>query len=170
MILKTTALILCISIVLSLNGQLRGQKCDACTKRGIRMAISLAAGTIRTPEFEGKGKYYNINIDAKWLLPPEELKCRMGFAVVPSDSKCKQAPLLDLEWRVLEGRQVVAEGVDKGVTSHFEADSEWLTRNVGSFLSVAHHKYVVEITVKQDASVLNVTQPRLIVEQPGFSM
>jgi hypothetical protein len=60
--------------------------------------------------------------------------------------------------------------VDKGVTSHFEADSEWLTRNVGSFLSVAHHKYVVEITVKQDASVLNVTQPRLIVEQPGFSM
>jgi hypothetical protein len=170
MIFNAAQHFLVLSVLLIHCGALSAQKCDACTKRGLRMAISLAAGTIRTPEFEAKGKYYNINIDAKWLLPTEELKCQMGFAVVPADSPCKQTPLLDIKWRVLDGKQVVAEGVDNGITSHFEADSDWLTRNVGTFLGVAHHKYVLELTFIKDASLLNVAQPRLVVEYPGFSM
>jgi hypothetical protein len=133
------------------------------------MPISLAAGTVRTPEFAVKNKYYNIEIDVKWLLPTDELRCRMGFAVSPSDTHCKWDPLLETKWRVLDGDRVVAEGYDKGRTGNFEADSHALTRWITRFKGEAHHKYIVELTFIKDASVLNVTQPRLIVEPPGFS-
>ncbi len=133
------------------------------------MPISLAAGTVRTQEFAVQNKYYNIDIDAKWLLPADELRCRMGFAVSPSDNHCKWEPLLEIKWRVLEGDRVIAEGYDKGRTGSFDADSHSLTRNVANFRGESHHRYIVELTFMKDASVLNVTQPRLIVEPPGFS-
>ncbi len=71
---------------------------------------------------------------------------------------------------MLDGDRVVAEGLDKGRNNNFDADSHSLTRNIGSFKGEANHRYVVELTFVKDASVLNVTQPRLIVETPGFSM
>jgi hypothetical protein len=150
--------------------QLQAQQCDVCTKKGIDMPISLAVGTVRTPEFAVKGKYYNIDIDVQWLLPTDELRCRMGFAVDPSDTHCKWEPLLEIKWRILDGDRVVSEGCDKGRNNHFEADSHSLTRNIAYFRGEAHHRYVVELTFLKDASVLNVTRPRLIVEPPGFSM
>jgi hypothetical protein len=170
MLSKSTMLSLAFSCVLSLSVPLHAQKCDGCSKNGIDMPISLAAGTVRTPEFAGKNKYYNIDIDAKWLLPADELRCRMGFAVSPSDNHCKWEPLLETKWRVLDEDRVVAEGYDKGRGGNFDADSHALTRNIGYFKGEAHHRYVVELIFMKDASVLNVTQPRLIVEPPGFSM
>lgn len=152
-----------------LCAQVRAQHCDGCTKNGIDMPISLAAGTVRTPEFIAKKKFYNIDIDARWLLPADELRCRMGFEVSPSDNHCKWESLLDLRWRVLDEDRVVAEGYTKGRSQAFEADSQSLTRNIGDFKGEAHHRYVVELTFTKDASVLNSTQPRLIVEPPGFS-
>lgn len=146
-----------------------GQQCNVCTKNGIRMPISLAAGTVRTPEFAGKRKYYNIFLEAKWLIPTEELRCRMGFAVSPSDNHCKLEPLLAIKWKVLDGQKVVAEGIDEGRSTSFEADRDALTRDVGSFRGEGGHRYVVELTFLKDASLLNATQPRLVVEPPGFS-
>jgi hypothetical protein len=133
------------------------------------MPVSLAAGTVRTPEFPVKHKYYNITIESQWLLPAEELRCRMGFKVSPSDNHCKLESVLETDWRVLDGDRVVAHGSDKGRTTAFEADSHYLTRDIGSFQGEVKHKYVVEVTFVKDGSLLNVTKPRLIVEPPGFS-
>ena len=166
---RTTKLLMVLSCVLSLSVHLHAQHCEVCTKNGIDMPVSLAVGTVRTPEFAVKNKYYNIDIDAKWLLPTDELRCRMGFAVSPSDNHCKWEPLLETKWRVLDGDRVVAEGYDKGRNNSFEADSHSLTRNIANFKGESHHRYVVELTFVKDASILNVTQPRLIVEPPGFS-
>jgi hypothetical protein len=169
MISKATKLLLVLSCMPSASVLLHAQRCEVCTKNGIDMPVSLAAGTVRTPEFVVKNKYYIIDIDAKWLLPTDELRCRMGFAASPSDNHCKWEPLLETRWRVLDGDRVVAESFDKGRTTSFEADSHSLTRSIGSFRGEAHHRYAVELTFMKDASILNVTQPRLIVEPPGFS-
>jgi hypothetical protein len=166
MISRATKLLV---LSLSVSVQLHAQHCDVCTKNGINMPVSLAAGTVRTPEFVVRNKYYVIDIDAKWLLPDDELRCRMGFVISPSDNHCKLEPLLETKWRVLDGDRVVAEGFDKGRTTHFEADNHALTRNIGGFRGEANHRYSVELIFMKDASVLNVTQPRLTVEPPGFS-
>lgn len=164
-----TAKLLSLLCFLSLTLGVTGQHCGVCTKNGIDMPISLRRGIVRTPEFSAKRGYYNIDIEVKWLLPTDELRCKMGFAVTPSDNHCKWASLLDLKWRVLDGSEIVAEGTDSGRNNSFDADSDTLSRNVANFKAIAHHKYIVELTFLKDASALNVAQPRLIVEQPGFS-
>jgi hypothetical protein len=94
----------------------------------------------------------------------------MGFTVSQSDDDhCKWASLLDFKWKVLDGSEVVAEGTASGRSTSFEADKDTLSRSVATFKAIAHHKYVVKLTFLKDASALNVVQPRLIVEQPGFS-
>jgi hypothetical protein len=133
------------------------------------MPISLAAGTVRTPEFAVKRKYYNILVVAKWLIPPDELKCRMGLKGTPVDAPCRWEPLLETRWRVLDGDRIVAEGVDEGVTPVGDADNDSLSRRIAYFKGEARRKYVVELSFIKDAGVLNVTQPRLIVETPEFS-
>lgn len=166
---KSTIALACL---LTTGSYLHAQRCAVCSKNGIDMPVSLAVGTVRTPEFPVKGKYYNIEIEAKWLIPDEELRCKMGFAVSPSDNHCDLKhleSLLEIKWRVLDGGQVVAEGSDEGRSTSFEADSKALTRDLGTFKAVNKHRYVVEVTFIKDASALNVTQPRLIVETPGFS-
>jgi hypothetical protein len=155
--------------MLSLTLSCSAQECGVCTNNGINMPISLGTGTVRTPEFSAKRGYYNIDIEVKWVLPTDELRCKMGFAVSPSDNRCKWASLWDVTWRVLDGGEVVAEGTDSERNNSFEADSETLSRNVANFKALAHHRYVVELTFLKDASALNETQPRLIVERPGFS-
>jgi len=90
----------------------------------------------------------------------------MGFAVSPSDNHCKWEPLLELNWRVLDGGQVIAEGTDQGKSMDFGANSRSLIKHIGSFRGKAKHRYVVEITFKKDASTLDVTQPHLIVATP----
>lgn len=119
--------------VFGLAGHSSAQRCDVCTKNGVDMPISLAAGTVRTPEFAIKKEYYNIAIDVHWLLPTDELRCRMGFAVSPSDRHCRWESLLETKWRVLEGDRVVAEGLDEGWTTAFDASSQSLMRHVGHF-------------------------------------
>lgn len=165
--MKTLALVL--FCMLNIGIPLYGQNCDGCSKKGIDMPVSLAAGIVRTPQFAVKGKYYNIKIVAKWHLPADELRCRMGFAVSPSDNHCKWESMLETRWRVLDGDRVVANGYDKGRNNKFDADSNSLARYIGGFKGEDHHRYVVEVTFMKDASVLNVNEPRLVVEPPGFA-
>lgn len=156
-----------LAIILVWLVPLHAQRCDRCMKDGIEIPISLAKGTIRTPEFPvRRSSVYNIVIDVRWLLPTAELRCKMGFAVSPSDNQCDGQSLLRLSWRVLDGNQIVAEGVDDDRNGDFDANSRSLIKHIGHFKGKAKHRYVVEVTFKEDASQLNVTQPHLIVETP----
>lgn len=142
------------------------QRCDHCNKDGLEMPISLEMGTVRTPAFPVENAYYNIAIDVRWLLPREELRCKMGFAVSPSDMDCEGKSLLWLSWKVTDGSRIVAEGVDRGRSEAFYANHQSLGRYIGRFKGTAKHQYIVEITFKRDASQLGVTQPHLIVSTP----
>lgn len=158
--------VLCF-LSLALSGL--AQDCGVCTKNGIDMPISLGVGVVRTPEFSAKRGFYNVHIEVKWLLPADELRCKMGFAVSPSDNHCRWASLLNFRWKVLDGSKVIAEGTESGRSTSFEADKDVLSRSVTSFKAAGHHKYVVELTFLKDASALDVAQPHLTVEPPGFA-
>ena len=138
-------------------------------KNGVDIPISLAIGTVKTPEFAGKHKLYLMEIEAQWLLPTVELRCKMGFGVVPPTDKCRAQAVLEVEWRVLDGENVVAHGSAGGMSPEFEADKYHIARYIGQFQGQSKHKYVVELTFTKDGSSLNVTNPRLIVSPPDFA-
>jgi hypothetical protein len=161
------AALLVVSITLGWNGLIHAQRCDHCVNDGIDLSISLAAGDIRTPSFMVKhSEYYNIFIDAKWLLPDDELRCKMGFTLNPSVTDCKSSYILPLTWRVLDGDDVVAKGVDRVRNADFAASPRSLMKHIGLFRGKAKHRYVVELVIEKDASELNVTQPHLVVATP----
>jgi hypothetical protein len=135
-------------------------------KHGLNIPISLAIGTVRTPEFIAKHDLYLMEIEVQWLLPAVELRCKMGFGVVPPTDKCRAQAVVELEWRVLDGENVVAHGSAGEISDQFEAGKDYLGRYIGQFQGQAKHKYVVELTFTKDGSSLNVTNPRLIVSPP----
>jgi hypothetical protein len=138
-------------------------------KDGVEIPISLAVGTVKTPEFIAKHDLYQMKIEAQWLLPAVVLRCKMGFGVVPPTDKCRAQAVVEVEWRVLDGETVVAHGSDGGISGQFEAGKDYLARYIGDFQGQSKHKYVVELTFTKDGSSLNVTNPRLIVAPPGFA-
>ncbi len=139
-------------------------------KDGVDIPISLAIGTVKTPEFVAKhNNLYLMEIDAQWLLPPVVLRCKMGFGIVPPTDKCRAQAVVEVQWRVLDGENVVAQGSTGGISDQFEAGKDYLGRYIGQFKGQSKHKYVVELTFTKDGSSLNVTNPRLIVSPPGFA-
>jgi hypothetical protein len=128
--------ILCLTFVLPADAKAREPNCPRDSKHAgyiVDMPISLGIGTVRTPEFAVKRKPYLIAIQAQWLLPAEELKCRMGFALIPSDDRCTLEPLIEAEWTVLDGDRVVAHGLNKGRNNDFEGGACYLGRFLGEF-------------------------------------
>lgn len=135
----------------------------------VDMPVSLARGTVRTPEFSAKHKIYFISIEAQWLLPTVELRCKMGFGVVPPSDHCKSEVVLGGKWRVLEGDRIVAQGSIERISREFEAGKDYLRRYIGYFNGESKHRYTVEVTFTEDGSSLNATNPRLIVSPPDFA-
>ena len=146
-----------------------GQVCKSDHKDGIAVPISLAAGTVRTPPLKGRNKYYNIDIETRWVLSSDAQRCAMGFAVSPSDTHCKQPQILKAAWKVFDGDQLVVSGLDDHRGNGFDASKDTLTGNIGSFRAQKNHTYVIELTFLEDASALNVTRPCLLIDYPGFS-
>ena len=68
---------------------------------GVDMPISLAIGTVKTPGFVSKHDLYSLEIEAEWLLPAVELRCKMGFGVVPPTDKCRAQAVLEIQWKSL---------------------------------------------------------------------
>jgi len=154
-------------ILLAVNANAQG--CPECSKGKVAMPISLAVGTVRSPEFVTKHKIYSIAIQSEWRLPAVVLRCKLGFGVVPPTDKCRAQAVLEADWKVLEGDRVVAQGHAGGISSKFEAGEDYIARYIGDFQGETKHKYVVEVTITKDGSSLNVTNPRLIVSAPQFS-
>lgn len=164
---------LALALCLLASNKSSGPECPVCPKRGgIDMPVSLAAGLVRTPEFPVKHKWYTMEIRSEWRLPSHELQCKMGFTLVPTDPEsntCRIQPLIDLDWSVLDGDQVVAHGSAKDWTNDFEAGAKYLSRIIGQFEGQSKHRYVIEVRFAKDASALDVTNPRLVISPPEFS-
>jgi hypothetical protein len=132
----------------------------------IDIPVSLAVGTVRTPEFPVKDEAYFIMIQAQKRLPFLDMKCMMGLTAGPLDIQdCKDAnkePLLQADWTVWEDGKMVAQGSNPNRCA-CEFTNKYLFKFLGTFLGKSAKKYVVEVKFTKDGTPLNVTNPHLIV-------
>jgi hypothetical protein len=130
----------------------------------IDMPVSLAVGTVRTPEFPGKHEAYFIMIQAqKGHLPFVDMKCMMGLLSGPLDKKdCPQEPLLQAGWTVWADGKVIAQGSTPDRCA-CEFTDKYLFKIFGPFVGESGKKYVVEMKFTKDGTQLNATNPHLIV-------
>ena len=131
----------------------------------VDIPISLAVGTIRTPEFPVIHEAYFIMVQAERNLPWLDQVCMMGITTGPLNlAECKKANidwLLQANWTVLDGDRIVAQG-----TSTSEADARFddhMFKFLGMFKGEANKKYVVEVKFTKDGTPLNAANPHLIV-------
>jgi len=162
-------------ICLTLSAGLADSKTLNCRRdphATVDMPISLAAGRlVQTPEFAVKHKRYLIEIKAQRVVASEELACKMGFILNSLDDSCKVEPVIESNWRVLDGDRVVANGRADGKSTDFESDACYMGRFIGDFQGESKRKYVLEVTFTKDGTVLDANHPHLVVlMDTGLSM
>lgn len=130
----------------------------------VYMPVSLAPGTVRTPEFPVVHEAYDIIIQADRSLPISQMICMMAASANPFESKdCTgNDPLLRADWTVWDGEHIVAQGSSSGSASRAIANDH-IWKSLGSFVGEAGKKYVVEVKFTKDGTPLNVAHPHLIV-------
>ena len=132
----------------------------------VYMPVSLAVGTIRTPEFVTDARLYDILIQVEKPLPFIQMTCMMGVTLGPLDLKeCSSAdPLLRAEWTVWNEGHIVSKG-SSPTEAHAKFTDKYIFQLLGKFSGEAGKKYTVEVKFTKDGSPLNVANPRLIVIQ-----
>src|SRR5260221_2012637 len=139
-------------------------KYQTYTRPQIEVPVSLAVGTVRTPEFRVKNQNYHIIIQAERRLPFADMLCMMGLTTGPlSRFNCDKEPLLQADWTVWDGENVVAQGSVHERDGYFDSAKEYLFRYLGNFVGKAGKKYVLEVKFAKDGTPLNATNPHLIV-------
>jgi hypothetical protein len=130
----------------------------------IYMPISLATGTVRTPEFSTTLDGYDIIIQAERPLPISQIICMMGATASPWELKeCGiDDPLLRADWTVWNEGHIVAHGSSSASGGRSVANDH-IWKSLGGFAGEAGKRYVVEVKFTKDGTPLNVANPRLIV-------
>jgi hypothetical protein len=134
----------------------------------VDMPVSLAPGTIQTPEFSVTSKWYDIILQVEEPLPFLQMRCMMGATLGPLDVKdCgSNDPLLQADWTVWDGEHLVANGsIPVRCACAFE--DKHIYKSLGSFAGEAGKNYVVQVRFTKDGTLLNVANPHLIVIQHG---
>ncbi len=134
----------------------------------VDMPVSLAAGTIRTPEFSTVQLWYDIMIQVEKPLPFRQMMCMMGVGsgVLQSKDCGSNDPLLRADWTVFDGEHIV----DKGSTPNrcsCKFEDKHIYKFLGGFAGEAGKKYIVEVKFTSDGTPLDVANPHLIVIQHG---
>jgi hypothetical protein len=132
----------------------------------IYMPVSLAIGSIRTPEFLARRESYDIIIQAERHLPISRMICMMGATSNPFElEECSSDdPLLRAEWTVWNEGHIVAHG-SSSPSGGYKIARDQIWKALGGFAGEAGKKYVVEVKFTKDGTLLNVADPRLIVIQ-----
>jgi hypothetical protein len=132
------------------------------------MPVSLAVGTVQTPEFVVNGHWYWILLQVERPLPNLRMRCMMAVTQSPSESEACPAddPLLRADWMVRDGGQIVDKGSS---TRQYDAmfDHKYIFKFLGKFGSEAGKRYVMEVKFTKDGTPLNVANPHLIVVRIG---
>jgi hypothetical protein len=134
----------------------------------VDMPVSLAPGTVRTPEFSVVKHWYWIMIQVEKPLPFLPTVCMMGVTMGPLQSKdCdSDDPLLRTDWTVWDEGRLIASG-----SSTTEGSAAYTNKNIfkflGGFMGQAGKKYVVEVKFTKDGTPLNAAHPHLIITKQG---
>ena len=132
----------------------------------VDVPISLALGSVRTPEFSVISQWYDIMVQVEKPLPFLKMQCMMGVTSGLRDPKdCGgNDPLLRADWTVWDGEQLVDKGsIPNRCACKFE--NKHIYKFLGSFAGEAGKKYVVEVKFTNDGTPLNVANPHLIIIQ-----
>jgi hypothetical protein len=135
----------------------------------VDMPVSLAVGTVRTPEFPVVNQWYWILLQVEKPLPFQRMRCMMGVTSgAPIDSTdCRpDDPLLRAEWTVWDGDHVVMKGSSTTKSDDMYTD-KYIFKFLGKFPGAVSNKYVVEVKFTKDGSPLNVANPHLIITKIG---
>ncbi len=145
-----------------------GRPAHPCRYSVVDIPVSLAVGTVRTPEFSPPTHRYWIMVQVEKPLPFQQMQCMMGVASGPLNLKncTSDDPLLRADWTVVEDGRVVKSGSS---TTHGDDmyTKDYIFKFIGSFPALAGKKYVVEVKFTRDGSPLNVANPHLIVVKQG---
>jgi len=157
--------ILCV-LFCSLGAASGRQKKHAYRYSDVDMPVSLAVGTVRTPQFSVVAQWYDIMIQVEKPLPFSQMRCMMGVTASPLDLKecSKNDPLLRANWTVWDGDRMVNQGADLDRCA-CKFEDKYIFRFLGSFAAESGKKYVVEVKFTKDGTPLNVANPHLIVIQ-----
>lgn len=128
----------------------------------VYMPVSLAIGTIRTPEFVTDSQLYDILIQVEKPLPFNQMACMMGVSDSPVDHCRSNDPLLRADWTVWNEGHIVSKG-----SSPIEVPAKFTDKYIfgllGIFSGEAGKKYTVEVKFTNDGTPLNVANPHLII-------
>jgi hypothetical protein len=132
----------------------------------VDMPVSLAVGTVRTPEFPVVSQWYDIMVQVEKPLPFSEMQCMMGVTASPLELEdCKSNdPLLRADWTVRDGEHVVDQG-SSTTTAGAKWENKYIFKFLGSFGAEGGKKYIVEVKFTKDGTPLNVANPHLIIIQ-----
>ena len=129
----------------------------------VDVPVSLAVGTVRTPEFPVKHEAYFIMLQAEPRLPFDDMRCMMGLKDGTLDYKdCKNEPLIQADWAVRDDTHLVGHGSSSGFGAA-EFTGRYLFKFLGQFMGESGRNYVVEMKFTKDGTPLNVANPHLIV-------
>ena len=135
----------------------------------VDVPVSLAVGTVQTPEFSVASHWYWIMIQVEKPLPFRQMQCMMGVTAGPLESKdcSSNDPLLRADWTVWDEGHMVSSG-----SSTTKADdkytNQYIFKFLGSFAGEAGKKYVVKVRFTKDGTPLNVANPHLIGTRVGY--
>lgn len=135
----------------------------------VDVPVSLAVGTVRTPEFSPhKTSWHWIMVQVEKPLPPQQMRCMMGVTLGPLDSKncTSEDPLLRVDWTVWGEGQIISSG-----SSTTKGDGAFTDQNIfkflGKFPAEVGKKYILEAKFTKDGTSLNIANPHLIVVKIG---
>ena len=159
-----------LGVLLLIPGVSAGSHKDFPEKNSdIYMPVSLAVGTVRTPEFSvgGHGQLYDIIVQVEEPLPFEQMECMMGVTTGPLESRncSNNDPLLRADWTVWNEGHIVSSGSNTTITADAKYTTKYIFKLLGSFAGEAGKKYVVEVRFTKDGTPLNLANPHLVVIQ-----
>ncbi len=132
-------------------------------KPAVDIPVSLAVGTVRTPEFPVKRDAYLIIIRAEKRLPFADMNCMLGLEAPLPNPDCSKEPMLQADWTLWDNGHLVGRGAAHLRNGRGGWAEDSIDRYLGNFVGETKKKYVLEVKFTKDASALDVTNPHLIV-------
>jgi hypothetical protein len=133
----------------------------------VDIPVSLAAGTVKTPEFNPVTSWYWIMLQVEKPLPFDKMICMMGTPPGHPLEHCgRNDPLVRTHWVVWDGEEMVAQGSESNLCA-CQFTNDHIVKFLGKFPARSGRTYVATVTFTKDGTPLNVANPHLIIVKIG---
>ena len=152
----------------------RGHKEHPYRYSDVDMPVSLAVGTVQTPEFSVASHGYWIMVQVEVPLSIQQaqfrhLQCMMGVTSGGLDTQdcSSDDPQLRADWAVWDGEHMVDQG-SSTIVGDGKIGGHHIFKFLGKFRGESGRKYILKVKFTKDGTPLNVANPHLIVTKVGY--